>query len=107
MTPSQVMRALAQKFIDSKTGKVSGVCFGGSQYICDLLEDAGTGVGDRTIHREAALAYLRTLGMGSGFSEFYTGEERRDDGDADTCELARRRAAWLLFAADLYDEGVR
>lgn len=102
MTPSQVMRALAQKFIDSKTGKVPGVCYGGSQYICDWLEEAD--VDDLMTHREA-LRYLRDIGMGGGLGEFVLEDEDRDS--IDLCELARRRAAWLMFAADLYDEGVR
>ena len=107
MTPSQVMRALAQKFINSKDGQVQGKGGNSSQYICDLLSDAWDccEVADIDDQREA-LHFLRNFGMGGGFSEFII-VDCEDQDSVDHRELARRRAAWLLFAADRFDEGVQ
>ena len=105
MSPAQVMRDLARLFIGSPNGKVPNVCFNGSQYICDLLGEPGVVAGADYETQEDALSYLQKLGMGSGFFAFLI--EGEDSDAIDTRELARRRAAWLLFAADRWDEGVR
>ncbi len=67
---------------------------GNAPFICPRLE----GVDDE------ALAYLRKLGMGD--TEYEFGFEDGWRGLRFSLDQQRQRKAWLLFAADLWDEGV-
>ena len=83
-----------------------------SEFICDQLRAPGAlSKHVNRADRDRALDYLRELGMGDGFTVFYTVKEEKifeNYGfEVSKEEQLLRRQAWLSFAADLYEEGVR
>ncbi|HCZ48248.1 MAG TPA: hypothetical protein DCZ11_04500 [Gammaproteobacteria bacterium] len=70
-----------------------------SRFICDQLTGFAP-VAAPPRDRVRALAHLFALGMGSGLDAF------RGSITFNRAEQHERKA-WLLFAADLWDEGVR
>ncbi len=70
-----------------------------SRYICDNLTGDAPVDGPKRV-RQRAKRYLISLGMGEGMHVF-------GEGGGALCETTQaKRKAWLLFAADLWDEGV-
>lgn len=74
-----------------------------SPYICDCL-DTNPAFDNLEIETLAAKNYLIALGMGTGFCVFDPESERRVDKPASR-KTQYLRCTWLLFAADLWDEG--
>jgi len=70
------------------------------RFICDLLTGVIAPISAPYEKRRAAKAFLVRLGMPTGMNAF--GPE-----EYFSPSLQRMRRAWLLFAADLWDEGVR
>ncbi len=86
MKVSETLRRLARSLPNTHDGSMSKA----SPYICDRLHG-----------NPVALSYLWKLGMGCGMAAF---------GPSTFGEFSARqmheRKAWLMFAADLWDEGV-